>query len=368
MTNRTLYFYLAGIWLRHFLILLGLLLLIVYLFDTVELLRRAGDKEGVGLGLVLKMGLLKLPEVGQIILPFAVLFSGLFTFWQLNRRQELVIIRAAGQSAKHFLLPFFLAAFMIGVIHVTIVNPIGALLLSRFETYEAQYLNKQKSLVSLFKQGIWLRQDYARGNGENAELVLHARKIKLPEWELDKIMILAFDDQGKYRQRLDADTAWLEEKAWRLQNVTLHQRGHESRHVPELTLPTNITRNDIENSFAEPETVMFWKLPTYIAMLEATGFDATAMRMHYYSLLTIPFLFIAMVLLAACLSLRPPRQGGAAAFAGAGIAIGIIIFFFSNFLQALGVSHQLPPLLAAMAPPAVSLLAGFGILLHLEDG
>lgn len=67
----------------------------MYLFDTVELLRRAAKFSDVPFSLVLQMGLLKLPDVGQVILPFAVLFGG-FYIWSLSRKQELVSIRAAG--------------------------------------------------------------------------------------------------------------------------------------------------------------------------------------------------------------------------------------------------------------------------------
>ena len=101
----TLSRYLARVYTLNFLGLTAGLLGIVYLFDTVELLRRASKFSDVPLGLVLQMGLFKLPEVGQLTLPFAVLFSAMMTFWQLTRKHELVIVRAAGLSVWQFLGP-----------------------------------------------------------------------------------------------------------------------------------------------------------------------------------------------------------------------------------------------------------------------
>ena len=75
----TLSRYLGRTYILGFLSLLAVLLGIVYLFDTVELFRRASKFSDVPLPLVLQMGLLKLPEVGQIILPFAVLFSAMMS-------------------------------------------------------------------------------------------------------------------------------------------------------------------------------------------------------------------------------------------------------------------------------------------------
>ncbi len=66
MLSATLNRYLARTFLRNFVIMLGLLMGIIYLFDTLELLRRAGHQTGIPLSTVLQLGILKLPEVGQI--------------------------------------------------------------------------------------------------------------------------------------------------------------------------------------------------------------------------------------------------------------------------------------------------------------
>ncbi|MCF6320014.1 MAG: LptF/LptG family permease, partial [Proteobacteria bacterium] len=78
---------------------------VIYLFDTVELIRRASKRGDIPISLILQMGLLKLPEVGQTIFPFAVLFSAMYTFWQLTRQYELIVVRASGFSVWQFLLP-----------------------------------------------------------------------------------------------------------------------------------------------------------------------------------------------------------------------------------------------------------------------
>ena len=60
----TLSSYLTQNYLINTLAMLLGLLSIIYLFDTVELIRRASKVEGLSFILILQMGLLKLPEVG----------------------------------------------------------------------------------------------------------------------------------------------------------------------------------------------------------------------------------------------------------------------------------------------------------------
>ena len=112
----------------------------------------------------------------------------------------------------------------------------------------------------------------------------------------------------------------------------------------------------------------FWKLPAFIKTVEATGFDSTRLRIHFQSLLARPLLFAAMILLAAVVSMRPPRSRGTMAVITAGILMGFVIFFMSSFLQALGISHQIPVYLAAWSPSVITLLCGLAVILNLEDG
>ena len=88
---------------RHFLIsflaVFSIFLGLIFLFDVIELLRWASGHEEIGLSAVLKMGILKLPFLGQQAFPFAVLFGGMVAFWRLTRNSELIVARAAGVSA-----------------------------------------------------------------------------------------------------------------------------------------------------------------------------------------------------------------------------------------------------------------------------
>tara|TARA_B000000441_G_C21521879_1_gene220908 strand:+ start:443 stop:589 length:147 start_codon:yes stop_codon:yes gene_type:complete len=48
--------------------------------------------------------------------------------------------------------------------------------------------------------------------------------------------------------------------------------------------------------------------------------------------------------------------------------MGFVIFFLSNFLQALGASHQIAVPVAAWAPFLITVFFGAGVILMLEDG
>ena len=70
----TLYRYIGRTFAGYVALMLGMLLGVVLLFDTLELFRRASKKAELDIFAVLQMSLLKLPEVGQQIIPLAILF------------------------------------------------------------------------------------------------------------------------------------------------------------------------------------------------------------------------------------------------------------------------------------------------------
>ncbi len=362
----TLSRYLARAYFFNMLFLLFALLAVIYLFDTVELIRRASKHADIPLSLVLQMGLLKLPEVGQRLFPFAILFSAMFTFWQLTRRYELVVVRAAGFSVWQFLAPVLGVAVFAGLLQITAINPVGSLFVGKFEERERTHLSRQKSQIAVFKEGLWLRQ--AGGGDEGGYLILHAAGIDQPGWVLKNITVLHFGEDDRFAGRLDARRATLEKGRWLFRDVIVHRPQEKEQKGDSYALPTELTVRDIEESFASPETMSFWHLPGYIKTLEQTGFDAARLRIHYQSLLSQPLMFAAMVLLAATVSMRPPRFRGTMALAAIGVFIGFVVFFMSSFLQALGVSGQIPVILAAWSPALICFLSGLGVMMNLEDG
>lgn len=343
---------------------MGLLLLIVYLFDTLELLRRAAKRDSVPLDVVIEMSVLKLPQVGQELIAFAILFAAMFTFWRLTRTHELVVVRAAGVSIWQFLMPVLLVALTMGALKLAVINPVGSALLTRYEALDNRWLRGRASSVDLSETGLWLRQI----GPDDSQTVIHAGSVLSEDWALKDVLVLFFDAEDRYVGRIDGASAQLDGGAFRIGAAWLNQPGSRTRFIEEYSLPTDITVEQIEDSFAPPQTLSFWYIPQFIETLDATGFPSTRLRLHYQSLIAEPLLFIGLVLLAACVALRPPRRGHTLMLLGSGVMVGFALFFVSDVVEALGLSETIPIAMAAWAPAGVTVLTGLAALLYLEDG
>ncbi|HJU15637.1 MAG TPA: LPS export ABC transporter permease LptG [Stellaceae bacterium] len=361
---RTLSAYIARQFLIWFGAVFAAMLLVAFLLDYLELLRRGANKAQATLAVLFEMAALKLPQTAQDILPFAILFGTMLAFWRLTRSNELVIARAAGISVWQFLTPAALVAFLVGLLSVTLFNPVGSLLETAYQRIESRVLHQGSAQLLLSGAGLWLRQSDEAGN----QIIIHADAVAPRQFRLSGVTLFFFNDLTQMTSRIDARAAQLEGGEWRIKDGTRWLPDGPPEHFARLLLPTDLTRRNIEESFASPDTMSFWDLPGFIRLLQRSGFPAQRHRLHFDVLLARPFLLAALVLVAAAFSLRRERRGGTTMMIVGGVATGFLLYFLSDIVFALGLSAKVPVTLAAWTPAGVSMILGASMLLHLEDG
>ena len=248
---------------------------------------------------------------------------------------------------------------------MTVLNPISAFALAEYEKLEGEYLTGRSSLLTLSTGGsLWLRQIDDKGD----QAVIYAKKVNPTILELTRVEVTLLDAANKFSGRIDAERAVLGSGAWELKNAWFALPNVTPVFHERYDLATDLTLEKIHESFASPETVSFWELPKFIGALEATGFSALGHRLQWNALLAEPFLLLAMVLIAATVSLRFTRHGGIMVLVASGITAGFGVFIFTEIIHALGLGATLPIALAAWTPAGVALMLGVSMLLHLEDG
>ena len=99
---------------------------LVMLIDFVEVSRGVGSAQDLSAVRIFGLVLLKSPSVIVQLMPFVFLFGTLSAFISLNRRSELIAMRAAGVSAWRFVLPAAGMAFVLGVLTVTVLGPMAS--------------------------------------------------------------------------------------------------------------------------------------------------------------------------------------------------------------------------------------------------
>jgi len=154
-----------------------------------------------------------------------------FTFWRLTRSNELVVARAIGVSVWQFLSPILVAAILIGVLKVGMINPIGAALVAEFDRLEMRYLRGHGNALDVSHAGIWLRQ------ASETALTRSGLVTRFPEIE-------ARDELGDVARGFSTLLS-------RLNEYTGYLRTLAGKLAHEIRTPLTIVRSSLDNLEAE---------------------------------------------------------------------------------------------------------------------
>lgn len=369
---------------------------IILLVDFVEATRNIGDDGVFSLAEIGGLTLLKIPQLIEETIPFVVLFGVMGALYSLNKRSELVVLRASGLSAWRFLRPAVFVSGLIGLIWALVFNPLAAKSMARYQTIlGTAALNIQKNSTPESKLAlsrafqpidIWLRE-----GSQNGQVVIHgtllepsspmlhdvtfyyyetARQTLPSQTALEGTEITAdITGETQFSRRIDARSAVLSPAGyWTLRGVI--SNTHEGRIDRDFSrsLPTKLGLQDLHDQSRSQLKTAFWNLPSEISQAEAAGFSTVGLRLQWHKLLALPLTLIALTVIAAAVSMGNIRSGGALRMMMMGGIIGFGIYFSNTLINAFGQAQTLPVIVATWSVPVLAFCLGLSFLSRLEDG
>jgi len=356
--------YLTARTLNGMAIALSAVLISILLIDLVEQMRTLGSRADLSALAAVRLTLLKTPMLIEQTLPFIVLAGAMIAMIGLNRRSELVAMRAAGVSAWRFLMPAALVGAGLGILVVAGLNPLGAWCYQQFELEKAQLLAVERQAAPT--NGVWIRQGDAQG-----QVVIHAASLSPKEARLDDATFMFFEREGdslRFVRRARAEHAELRPGFWQMFDVVEAEPGGAPVRAATRSFRSNLEPGELLDRFVSPATLSFWRLPGFIGDAVAAGFAPTRYELKWHSLLAYPLMLAAMAGLGAVFSLRLQRLGDMAQWGAAGAGLGLFLFFFSQLAGAFAITQAVPAQVAAWSAPLAGAFVALAIVAFLEDG
>jgi lipopolysaccharide export system permease protein len=358
MTPRLLSIYIARRFSATLAIILATVGLIALLAEYLDVLQRYSDKEDFTGLLGLRLAFMRVLVLLDLTLPFAFLFGAIVSLIDLSRKSELVVARASGVSVWGFLRGPLAVAIVLGALATALFNPLAVALKQQATNLEAELSGKAPQ-----SEGYWFRQA-----GEGGQSIVHAGSAGDDGRILFGVTAFVFDPEGRFREKTTAPRAEFAADRWILTDATILSAAGLRREVGSYELPTSLGVAGLRRSFITPETTSVWSLPRFIETAKRTGLDPDRLRVAFHVLLNRPLMLVAMVLIAATVSLRLTRYGGTWRLVLIGAMIGFLLYAVSEIVSDLGGNGIINPVLAAWLSPIVALTLGATALLYQEDG
>lgn len=362
-TPRTLRRYIQS---RFLVAILGTFVLcsvLIFMIDLVEMLRQQGKFGAIPAWKLVWITILRLPAYTEFLLAFAVLVGSIGALLMLARKSELTVMRAGGMSAWQFLWPGVVVAGLLGVIGVAAYNPMAAAARAEGERLFAEAFGRESNLLRSESGGSWLRQD-----GTDGQSVISAVAATNRGLSLAGVTVFVFDDVGRFSERIDAARAELKDGFWKIEDAWVSRVGREPEKFDSYLLSTYLTPERVADALGTIISVSVWDLPGLIEVAEKAKLSSSRLRVQYEMLLARPLLCIAMVFLAATVSLRSFRSGGIQTMVITGMVGGFGFFLTAEVSRQIGVAGFVPPWAAVWLPIVLLILITATVLLHQEDG
>ena len=357
--------YVARGYLLTFVAILALFFGLIVVVDLINSIPRLLDERSEASAVdAMAIVVLRAPFFLRNILPFVAMFAALVWLGRLNRRLELVVARAAGLSVWQFLAPVAICALLLGILSFALINPLAVRSEAASRAMVADAMARSKG-AGQAGDPKWLR--FASGDGT---AILQARQALDDGRRLTGVTGWRFDPVGSLLERLDAASARFDGARSRfvLDDVVATRPDGRRRTLATLGLPTSLTVSDLRARTLSPDQVSFWDLPEQALIAEREGRGGSGFVTAWHALTAQPLLLVAMVLIAATVSLRFARFGGNARAIIGAVLLAFLLYATARLVLSLGENGVVPAYAAAWLPAFVATLVAATVLLTTEDG
>ncbi len=334
-----------------------------FIVDFLELIRESQGKN-LQIGQMIKLVLYKVPFITYSFLPFIFLFGSILTFTKLNNSFELAAAKSSGISIWSLCLPITATILILSILILTVFQPISAILLDNNHMLGAKYLGQNNHRVSLQDNGIWL---YDHLNNQEDDKIITIQHASNHGRILSNVTVYSAGSLNDYTTSYAAENASISDNSLSLNNVLKYIPGKEAQHFENISLPTKLTQDQIQESIPNPDIIPIWELRSFINKIKQSGLSTIKHEVHFQSLIASPLLYISLVLIALSCSINLPRNGKLGIVFIIGGSIGILIFFINKMVNVMALTALMPISFAVTAPSLAYLLLSIAALIHCEE-
>ncbi len=341
--------------------MLGLLAMFSF-FDLIQELDSLGQGN-YGITQMLVFVLLSVPGHIYDVVPVAVLVGMMYSLGTLARNSELVVMRVSGLS----LLNIGWILVKVGMLFTALTFFVGELITPISEKM-AQRMRVQATdsvIAQDFKSGLWVKDGKSFVNVETV----------LPDASLLNVHIYEFDENFKLRSINVAKKGVFEDERWDLSVVT-QTKFNTFKNIERNNIQTQIfnkanwkslIRPELLNVLlVAPEKMSVWNLYAFIQHLQANKQKTTRYDVALWSKMIYPLACMVMVILALPFGFLQQRSGGTSAKLFIGVMLGVTYQIMNRVFIHLGVLNDWPPLMSAITPTILFLIAGLSMLFMIE--
>lgn len=318
-------------------------------------------KNGVPLGIVVRLFLYYLPKMAATAIPMSCLLAALLGFNKLSTNSELVALKSSGISFTRIIKPVIIMAFFVSMgaffINETLV-PISERAAANVMAYEVF-----KQSPPVFRDKVFLKEE----SGGELKRVIYVNRIDVKDGKMSDVVVQEFE-KGLLSRLVSAKKGEWIDGSWWLEEGKVFEITKDSDvsllfTFDKQALQLNLNPEEAVRTARTPDEMTLNELFREIKMMKQKGMDVSKILMILNLRFSVPWACLVLAIVGAAVGSRPQRSSS-----GMGLGLSVIIVFvyyvILSFTQSLGDAGYLHPVFAAWIANIVFLIIGGGLTLR----
>ena len=318
-------------------------------------------KNGVSLGIVIRLFLYYLPKMAAAAIPMSCLLAALLGFNKLSANSELVALKSSGISFNRIIRPVIILAFLVSIgaffINETLV-PVSERAAANVMAYEVY-----KQSPPVFKEKVFLKEE----SGGSLKRVIYVNRMDIKDGMMSDVVVQEFEN-GLLSRLVSAEKGEWIDGSWWLEEGKVFEITKENDvsllfTFDKQALQLNLNPEEAARSSRTPDEMTLNELFREIEKMKQKGMDVSKIVMIMNLRFSVPWACLVLAIVGAAVGSRPQRSSS-----GMGLGLSVIIVFvyyiILSFTQSLGDAGYLHPVFAAWIANIVFLIIGAGLTLR----
>ena len=326
--------------------------LILNLFEEIEFFKNLN----LSITLPIVLSLSYVPTLILEILPFIIFLSSMYYFLKIRSSKDLLSIKVFGYSNIKIILILSFFSFFLGLFFLFAINPITSVLIKYYETEKAQYARDVDHLISVNKNGVWIKEVE-----ESSYKIISAEKLN--KESLEEISIYFFNDD-RFFKRIESETAVITKNVWLMKNVYIYDLlNDDTIFLENYKFESKNTTEKITSLYKNLNTISFLDLILNYSELNEKGYSKKLLNEKINKFASLPVFLFLMVILAAIFTIGSLKNKQNFYYIIISIFTCVAIYYFKDLSIAIGQTGRISLVLSVWMPIIViSLFCSMGVI------
>ncbi len=277
------------------------------------------------------------------IFPFIFLISTQLLFYEIFKKDELILLKSSGLSNLKIITTLFISSLFLGIFMIVVYYNLASKLKFYYTDIKNKFTNDNKYLAVVNDSGLWLKDET-----DKSILIVKSNEIK--ENFLINVIINQFDFNFNHIKTIQSKKVDISLKKWVIYEPIVTEKNNTIKNLSRINLVSNFDEEKINNLFSNFSTLNLLELFNLKEDYEVLGYSSDEVIIHLLKIFSTPFFYALMTVLSAVIMFNINKKNSLFFYVVLGIVVSVLIYYINFLFISLGNTGKIPTDLSVFLP------------------